>query len=92
MTKPAKKTRSQVWSADQFKMHRVYLEWTQAEAAKALGITPHQVASIEAGRVGVTKTMAILFSAYRFMDGPEKFRGEPEEPIFAPLSSKGGEQ
>jgi len=54
----------------EFKAHRDAVGWTQAQAAKGLGLSVAQIGAIEQGRSKVTKTVALLFALYEFGDWP----------------------
>lgn len=56
-----------------FKRRRELFGWTQRQAAEALGVTIPQISAIENGRSSVTRTIELLFTAYRWTDKP----GEP---------------
>lgn len=57
-------------TAGEFQKHRSCLGWTQKETAAALGLTVQQVSHVENKRTPVSRTVALLFSLYRFPDQP----------------------
>lgn len=57
-------------TSEEFRRKRAAMLWTQADAAKGLGLSIAQISAIENGRSAVTKTVALLFGLYSTFDLP----------------------
>lgn len=59
---------------------RERFHWTQAEAARALGLSVQQIAAIEQGRSGMTRPTLLLLAAYEDRTGPNGWTPRPFDP------------